>query len=48
MTYLLDPCDVSGDVVDRDRVLYGETVRLALDTSLVDENTCVRCETCRT
>ena len=42
---LLHAGNVLGDVLDGGRVLDGETVRLALDARLVDQNTAVGSET---
>ena len=40
-THLLDTGDVLGDVFDRDGVFNGQTVGLALDTGLVDQDAAV-------
>lgn len=39
--HLLNTSNVLCDVLDADRVLYGKTMRLTLDTSLVDEDTTI-------
>ena len=44
-TYLLDTGNVPGNVVDRYGVLDRESVGLALDPRLVDQNTGIRSET---
>lgn len=41
-TYLLDSSNVPSDVLDRDGILHGQAVRLALDPRFVDENTTIR------
>lgn len=41
MTYLLDPRDVLGDVLDADRVLHRQSMTLALHPRFVDQDTSV-------
>jgi hypothetical protein len=44
-THLLDTGNVLGDVLNANGIFDSQAVRLALDTSFVDENTAVRSET---
>jgi hypothetical protein len=44
-THLLNPRNMSGDVLDCDRILYGEAMALAFHPCLVDKNTSIGSET---